>query len=138
MNKDSWGGGIEVSILSSYYQTEIDVVDCQTGRIDRFGEDKHFPQRVFLLYDGVHYDPLFLEAPDGSGVVLQTRFATSDDTVMAQALDIGNEAKSSGQFTNVAEFSLRCLICRAPLKGQKEAQQHAVSTGHVNFGEYRP
>lgn len=138
MNTDSWGGGIEVAILSNYYETEIAVVDCQSARIDRFGEDKNFSKRVFLLYDGVHYDPLVLEAPDGSGAILELRFSSTDDTVMLQAMDIAREAQSSGQFTNMAEFALRCLVCRAPFKGQSEAQQHALKTGHDRYGEYRP
>ncbi|KAK7503382.1 hypothetical protein BaRGS_00005303 [Batillaria attramentaria] len=138
MNPDTWGGGIEVAILSDYFQTEIAVVDCQSARINRFGEDKNYTHRIFLLYDGVHYDPLVLEAADGSGKILETRFPSDDEDVMQQASDIAKEAQSSGQFTNVAEFSLRCLICRTPLKGQGEAQQHALSTGHDKYGEFRP
>lgn len=57
----SWGGAIEVSILSSYYGVEIAVVDITNALINRFGEDKQFGMRVFLLYDGIHYDPLYLE-----------------------------------------------------------------------------
>lgn len=33
--------------------------------INRFGEDKHYPMRGFLLYDGIHYDPLYLESFNG-------------------------------------------------------------------------
>lgn len=58
---DSWGGAIEVAILSSYYGIEIDVVDIQNAIINRFGEDKNYGLRVFLLFDGIHYDPLYLE-----------------------------------------------------------------------------
>lgn len=39
------------------------------------------------------------------------------------------------QYTDLAGFSLRCLICNTPLKGQTQAQDHAKSTGHMNFGE---
>ncbi|KAL8589302.1 hypothetical protein ACOMHN_039945 [Nucella lapillus] len=137
LNKDSWGGGIELAILANHFQTEIAVVDCQSARIDRFGEDKNFRHRIFLLYDGVHYDSLVLEAPDSTGTILEMRFSSSDDAVILQAMDIAREAQSSGQFTDVSGFSLRCLVCRTPLKGQKEAQQHAMSTGHQNYGEYR-
>lgn len=59
---DSWGGAIEVSILSSFFGVEIDVVDIQNAIIIRFGEDKNYGMRVFLLFDGIHYDPLFLES----------------------------------------------------------------------------
>lgn len=58
----SWGGAIEVSILSNYYGVEIDVVDITNALINRFGEDKEYGMRVFLLFDGIHYDPLYLES----------------------------------------------------------------------------
>lgn len=58
----SWGGAIEVSILSNYYGVEIDVVDITNALINRFGEDKEFGMRAFLLFDGIHYDPLYLES----------------------------------------------------------------------------
>lgn len=58
---DSWGGAIEVAILSNYYGVEIDVVDIQNAIINRFGEDKNYAVRVFLLFDGIHYDPLYME-----------------------------------------------------------------------------
>jgi ubiquitin thioesterase OTU1 len=53
-NTTSWGGQIEVSILSKYYKIEICVVDIQTCRIDRFGEDQNYTKRVFIIYDGIH------------------------------------------------------------------------------------
>jgi ubiquitin thioesterase OTU1 len=85
MQTDSWGGAIEVSILSQYYGIgkygnlffillenhflvlflflpEIDVVDITNALINRFGEDRSYGMRVFLLFDGIHYDPLFLES----------------------------------------------------------------------------
>lgn len=58
----SWGGAIEVSILSTYYGVEIAVVDITNALINRFGEDKEFAMRIFLLFDGIHYDPLYLES----------------------------------------------------------------------------
>lgn len=58
----SWGGAIEVSILSNYYGVEIDVVDITNALINRFGEDKEYGMRVYLLFDGIHYDPLYLES----------------------------------------------------------------------------
>lgn len=59
---ETWGGAIEVSILSSFYGIEIAVVDITNGIINRFGEDKNYGMRVFLLFDGIHYDPLYLES----------------------------------------------------------------------------
>lgn len=67
-NDKSWGGAIEISILSDYYGIEIAVVDTINAIINRFGEDQDFPHRVFLLFDGIHYDPLYLEPLEVSDV----------------------------------------------------------------------
>lgn len=61
MEPDAWGGAIELSILSKYYGIEIAVVDSINAIINRFGEDHHYPLRVFLMFDGIHFDPLYLE-----------------------------------------------------------------------------
>lgn len=61
---DSWGGAIELAILSWFYGLEIAVVDSINAIINRFGEDQHYAQRVFLMFDGIHYDPLYLEPLD--------------------------------------------------------------------------
>lgn len=135
MKGESWGGAIEISILSKYYQVEIDVVDTQSGRIDRFGEDINYPKRVLVIYDGIHYDPLIMESLI-PGESVQTVFSTKDENVLAQAMEIANEAKQSRQFTDVGHFNLKCLVCSKLLVGQKEAQAHAKSTGHTNFGEF--
>ena len=134
LNDQSWGGAIEVSILSKYYAVEIDVIDTQSVRINRFGEDQNYSQRVLLIYDGIHYDPLMVEPFDPSEGV-KTMFPTMDDTILTQALDLAAEAKSSRQFTDTQKFALRCLVCNKCLTGQVEAQSHAKDTGHINFGE---
>ncbi|XP_001354273.2 ubiquitin thioesterase OTU1 [Drosophila pseudoobscura] len=130
---DSWGGAIEVSILSNYYGIEIDVVDIQNAIINRFGEDKNFGLRVFLLFDGIHYDPLYMETQQNS--VPATIFPVEEMGVYQQAEQIANEAKSSRQFTNVDKFTLRCMDCDVMLVGQGQAQEHAKKTGHENFEE---
>ncbi|XP_023174106.2 ubiquitin thioesterase OTU1 [Drosophila hydei] len=130
---DSWGGAIEVSILSNYYGIEIDVVDIQNAIINRFGEDKNFGLRVFLLFDGIHYDPLYMEISQSASPA--TIFPVEELGVYQQAEQLANEAKSSRQFTNVDKFNLRCLQCDLLLVGQAQAQQHAKATGHANFGE---
>lgn len=58
---ESWGGAIELAVLSHFYGIEIDVVDTLNCIINRFGEDQNYGQRVLLIFDGIHYDPLYLE-----------------------------------------------------------------------------
>lgn len=130
---DSWGGAIEVSILSNYYGIEIDVVDIQNAIINRFGEDKNFGLRVFLLFDGIHYDPLYMETSQSAAPA--TIFPVEELGVYQQAEQLANEAQSSRQYTNVDKFTLRCMQCDVRLVGQVQAQEHAKQTGHKRFGE---
>ncbi|XP_050664113.1 ubiquitin thioesterase OTU1 [Leptidea sinapis] len=128
----SWGGAIEVAILSRFYGLEMAVVDTLNAIINRFGEDKNYGQRVFLLFDGVHYDPLYLEQSDGG---FQTVFPAEDMDIYNEAEQLAKEAKSSRQFTDLNKFTLRCTVCDTLLKGQVEAQKHAKETMHTSFGE---
>lgn len=69
------------------------------------------------------------------GGAVKTIFPITDDTVLGQAKQIAEEAKSSRQYTDVNRFSLKCIQCDSLLVGQVEAQEHAKATGHTNFGE---
>jgi len=134
LNEEHWGGAIELSILSKYYAIEIVAVDTINVRLNRFGEDMAHSQRIFLIYDGIHYDPLMWEPLDNKNPI-QTVFPVANESVLSMALEIANEAKASRQFTDVQNFSLRCLVCNAGLTGNSQAQSHALETGHLNFGE---
>lgn len=96
-------------ILSKHYKCEICVVDIRTGRIDRFGEDCEYGTRVFIIYDGIHFDPLYLDlnpAAVNNEKKIKTKFSTKgdDDYVMMLAYQLGNEAKNARQFTDVNNF----------------------------------
>ncbi|VVC32345.1 Ubiquitin-related domain,Zinc finger C2H2-type,OTU domain [Cinara cedri] len=134
-NPNSWGGAIEVSILADFYGVEIAVIDTQSGSISKFGEDKNYAHRVFLIYDGIHYDPLYLESPFAPGEI-QTLFPTNDERMLEAAQMLANEAKSSKQYTDVNRFTLKCNDCGYIMIGQTQAQEHAKSTTHTNFIEY--
>lgn len=133
LDDKSWGGAIELAILSNFYGIEISVVDTINAIINRFGEDQNYPLRVFLMFDGIHYDPLYLEPLNGDKI--QTMFPTADERILREAETLAQEAKSSRQFTNLNKFTLKCMDCNIFLKGQIEAQAHAKSTGHMNFRE---
>ena len=66
--KNSWGGAIEISILAKFYGIEIAVVDSLNAIVNKFGEDMGYSQRAFLVFDGLHYDPLYMESEDVSFV----------------------------------------------------------------------
>ncbi len=135
---NSWGGGIELSILSKHFGIEIHAADIQTCRIDRYGEGGGFTARILLLFDGLHYDACTvaaaLDAPEDFDTTMLPVEGAEVDAAFAALVKAHHDA---GQFTNTSTFSLRCLVCRAGMTGEREATAHAKSTGHTSFGEYR-
>lgn len=69
------------------------------------------------------------------GSNIQTIFPVENEEILSEAEQLAREAKSSRQFTDVNKFTLKCMICNILMNGQVQAQQHAQSTGHTNFGE---
>ncbi|KAH9426008.1 aminotransferase [Dermatophagoides pteronyssinus] len=132
-NEDHWGGGIELSILSAYYEIEIVAVDTQNERLNRFGEDKNYPRRIFLIFDGIHYDPLVVHSNDLDNPI-QTSFSSDDFEVIEMALDVARKAKAKHQYTDLNKMYLKCNQCNR-LFDQNQARKHASSTGHINFSE---
>ena len=54
----------------------------------------------------------------------------------ATAVLFNVQVHEARQFTDTANFTLRCKDCQLPVKGEKEAIAHAKATGHANFGEF--
>ncbi|KAI9030933.1 hypothetical protein CLU79DRAFT_732094 [Phycomyces nitens] len=132
----SWGGAIELSIFSKYFSVEIDSIDVQTGRVDRFGEGS-YPERVFILYSGIHYDALAMSPTIDSPLDFdQTRFPIGDESAFKAAQAVATALRQGHQYTDIANFTLRCQDCKKGLVGEKDAQMHASSTGHTHFAEY--
>ena len=50
-------------------------------------------------------------------------------------MHVHNMFLQARQFTDTANFTLRCLTCGQRLVGQKDAQAHAELTKHTSFGE---
>ena len=134
LKPNTWGGAIELSILSTYYEVQINAIDVVTLQIHRFGEDRDWKQCIYVIYDGIHYDSLIMKCPNGTIV---HRFGTNDDSVLAQAVSIAADRNQKKQFTDVYNFGLICNVCGTKLKGQSEAQKHAESTGHQQFSQYQ-
>ncbi|KAK1935220.1 Ubiquitin thioesterase OTU1 [Phytophthora citrophthora] len=139
MDDKSWGGEIELSILSTHYKVEMVVFDVTSMSRLCYGEDQGFTQRMFLLYDGIHYD-LVVEAPSTTASESQDvpLFAINDFTKVERASEVAVEAHQKHEFTDVSRFSIMCLVCRSTFVGQKEALLHSEATGHQQFGEVKP
>ena len=57
------------------------------------GEGSGYGSCVYLIYDGIHYDPLAVQSSDNSSVPLQTVFPVDDDMRLVEALEIAADAK---------------------------------------------
>lgn len=139
-NEDSWGGGIELSILSKHFDIEICSIDVQTLRVDRFNEGP--PTRCILVYSGIHYDTIALspsEPPfahaDAPPEFDTKVFDSADPLVLEKALGLCKILQGRHYYTDTAGFRIRCNTCGGIFVGEKGATQHATQTGHYDFGE---
>ncbi|CAE7256333.1 YOD1, partial [Symbiodinium sp. CCMP2592] len=100
---EHWGGGIELAVLSDHYEAEIAAFDCQSLRVDIFGEGKGYQQRALLIYDGIHYDVLVREALPGDPEEVAL-FGVADAAALEEARQI---AKAIG---DMALWDLTALM----------------------------
>lgn len=133
---DSWGGAIELEILSKHYKVEICAVDIGNLLISVFGDHQNYSERIYVLYDGIHYDILarnISEDMDNSMDI--TVFNPNDKYAYEGALTLAKELKAKKQFTNTSQFTIQCGVCYEKFKGESEAVDHNKKTGHINFQE---
>jgi ubiquitin thioesterase OTU1 len=133
---DSWGGGIELSILSQEFDIEIASINVQDLRVDRFNEGR--PRRAVLVYSGIHYDTIAF-VPAGSSTYSSeddVKLFDADDEVMLEAArQLCGELKKKKYYTDTQKFHVKCNLCGWKGAGEQGAVLHAEETGHVDFGE---
>ncbi|KAF2258534.1 OTU-domain-containing protein [Lojkania enalia] len=133
---DSWGGGIELSILSQEFDVEICSINVQDLRVDRFNEGR--PQRCILVYSGIHYDTIAF-VPDGVSTLDDDTdiklFDSKDDVILEAARQLCAELKKKHYYTDTQHFDVKCNKCGWKGNGEQGALQHAQETGHTDFGE---
>eukprot|EP01121_Diplochlamys_sp_Union-15-3_P015405 TRINITY_DN5083_c0_g1_i1.p1 TRINITY_DN5083_c0_g1~~TRINITY_DN5083_c0_g1_i1.p1 ORF type:complete len:363 (-),score=78.90 TRINITY_DN5083_c0_g1_i1:40-1098(-) len=133
---NTWGGAVELSIFAKYYQTEIAAFDVTTSRLNCFGEGNNYKQRVYLLYDGIHYDALaFSLGPELPKDLDITIFSPKDKAMELKFRDLITKEHKAGNYTNTAQFKLLCKQCNNIFVGESGATLHAKKTGHTNFEE---
>lgn len=138
-NEDSWGGAIELKVLSEYFNLEICSIDVQTLHMFQFNEGA--PTRCVVVYSGIHYDALALSpsAPPhthADSFAEDTKiFDAIDPVVLEKAREMCQVLKSKHYYTDTSGFLVRCNTCGLTFTGEKEAANHASKTGHYDFGE---
>ena len=129
-NKETWGGGIELSILSKFFHVQIGVADIQFITIEYFG---NYDKCIYLLYNNIHYDVFYKEE---NGKITGV-FDSNDANVKQEIMDICMQLQSQENYVDTTNFSLKCMECGFLLKGQNEVIEHTKKTGHINYGEIK-
>lgn len=65
MNPNTWGGAIELHILSFLFQTEIIALDVKSHRMENFGRECGYTTRGYVVYTGDHYDAMAMTRSQG-------------------------------------------------------------------------
>ncbi|EKV16747.1 OTU-like cysteine protease, putative [Penicillium digitatum] len=139
-NEDSWGGAIELKILSEYFNIEICSIDVQTLHIFQFNEGA--PTRCIVVYSGIHYDVLALSPsrppytranplPHDDTKI----FEAVDPVVLHKAKELCRVLQGKHYYTDTSGFTVRCNTCGGTFTGERGATKHAAETGHYEFGE---
>lgn len=133
---DSWGGGIELSILSKEFDVEIASINVQDLRVDTFNEGR--PRRCILVYSGIHYDTIAF-VPNGAPTLDTDHdvklFDSNDSECLEAAKLLCAELRKKHYYTDTNKFSIKCNVCGWKGAGEQGATQHATETGHYEFGE---
>lgn len=139
--KDSWGGAIELGILSQWFNVTILCLDIESDKYITFDASENPRGYIILVYSGIHYDVLAQNEQ-----LLKEDFVKKWDTTLWPAENqaikeygqqMGALLQSKDYSTNTTKFRVRCLDCYEVLVGEMGASRHANQTGHYNFGEVR-
>ncbi|UNI17313.1 ubiquitin-specific protease otu1 [Purpureocillium takamizusanense] len=137
-----WGGGIELSILSSIFDIQICTFDVQTRSLMKFGEIK--PQRCILVYSGIHYDRVafsYSNAPYNAALLPpeldRTLWPVEDHEVLQKTQELVQGLNSAHYYTDTEGLILKCDVpsCDWIGSGQYEGKKHAELTGHAQLTE---
>jgi hypothetical protein len=134
VDKDHWGGAIECAVFALLFKLEVVAIDVKSGVPMTFGEGKGYSNRIYLLYDGIHYDAIHKRLRGGTIVTI---LPSNDHESYTNALKIASELRKAHEYTDMNSFTLKCLVCAQGLTGEKDARDHASKTGHINFSEYK-
>ena len=119
-------------MFSEIYRKQIVCIDVKTNRADIYGEDKNYDQRIYLLYNGVHYDPLVMNLDISSDPATDiTIFDSNDQEVFELMKCLLLEYKNQGDFV---EFnSMECNACKEKFKNENDALEHSINYKHWDF-----
>ena len=133
-NPKNWGGALEVRMFCEIFQKQIVCIDVKTNRADIYGEDKKYDHTIYLLYNGIHYDPLVMNfdiTADPSTDI--TIFDSTDLETFEIMKCLLLEYKNQGDY--VEFYNLQCKDCNEKFKNENDAVEHSINFNHWNFNQ---
>ncbi|CCF57734.1 hypothetical protein KAFR_0D00870 [Kazachstania africana CBS 2517] len=131
LDLSSWGGGIEIAILSKHLNVAIYVLDVDINKFEKFNDDK-FNDFIIILFNGIHYDCMEV---DYGKTVFQKNDEKLTSQILSNSLDIAKKLKANGYCFNTQKAKIICNVCRMKFVGERDVAKHAESTGHTDFGQ---
>jgi len=132
-NPDSWGGFVDLIVLSECFQTQISVVSIESLESlhwTHYPDDAQlYDRRLYLLYNGVHYDAV---VGTSSNCALHC-FSPADEATLTKVE--GLAAKWQLQLESEAMTIYECQHCGGYFTSPAECARHNSDTGHFNFKE---
>ena len=133
INPNSWGGAIELKLFSEMFQVEIASIDTLSNRIDIFGQDCNYTNRIFIIYNGIHYDPLVMATTENHQDDI-TIFDVDDDNITISFQNYCKTFKENGDYIDTSIFKLlKCNDCDLVFENQDDATTHAINYDHWSF-----
>lgn len=115
---------------------ELAAFDVKTMRLDRYGEGNGYRFVGYLIYDGIHYNYMAIQLSGSPSKATDvTMYAVDDMDVQNEARRLAQQQHDTKQFTDTANFTLKCGQCGTRFKGDQQALEHAQKTGHSQFQE---
>jgi ubiquitin thioesterase OTU1 len=131
-NIKNWGGALEVKMFSEIFQKQIVCIDVKTNRADIYGEDKKYSQRIYLLYNGIHYDPLVMNLDLCADPLTDiTIFDSNNQEVFELMKCLLLEYKNQGDYVDF--YSIECSACNEKFKNESDALDHSLNFQHWDF-----
>lgn len=135
INPSTWGSAVELKIFSDIYKIEIASIDVMTNRVDIFGQDKNYKNRIYLIYNGIHYDPLVLATGDDIEEDIKI-FSADDNNTLIIFKKYVNIFKDAGDFVDLSNTNnFECMQCMNIFENQKDMYEHAENYEHWDFKE---
>ncbi|KAI5853632.1 OTU-domain-containing protein [Durotheca rogersii] len=134
----TWGGDIELGIISKIFELEISIVDVQRGNVYRIGEDQ-YDLRCVLVYSNIHYDrvaEIFLEGQAAMDFDVNRWNVINSDHVIAHTRELCKKLRDEYHyFTDTTGMVVICNECKWIGQGEKAIAEHSRRTGHSSISE---